>query len=418
MKQAGRSIRGICLGLLLPWSITACDSAPNPADDSTVSASAFGPEQLGVIVNDADPSSQHIAKYYVKQRRIPAGNVIHTSFRPGDSIMRPEDFQDIKSEVDRQTPAAVQAYALTWTVPYRVGCMSITSAFAAGFDADFCALGCKPTRPSPYFNSRSRRPHTDFGWRPTIMLAGTRASDVEALIDRGIEADGSNPAGTAYLLSTNDRQRNTRARFYPGIRLLQSDRFRIEIIDANSLHYRDDVMFYFTGLARVAAIDTNHFLPGAIADHLTSTGGRLTDSRQMSSLRWLEAGATGSYGTVAEPCNFVQKFPRPNLVIDTYLNGETLIESYWKSVEWPGQGVFIGEPLATPFLPVSAQQPGGAMTDTESRETIPDSGSSFATPDNANMRYAASRGSGFVLHDSYRQSRLDRAPKMPPGRID
>jgi uncharacterized protein (TIGR03790 family) len=124
-------------------------------------------------------------------------------------------------------------------------------------------------------------------------------------------------------------------------------------------------MFYFTGLARVAAIDTNHFLPGAIADHLTSTGGRLTDSHQMSSLRWLAAGATGSYGTVAEPCNFVQKFPRPNLVIDTYLNGETLIESYWKSVEWPGQGVFIGEPLASPFLPVSAQLPGGAMTDTE-----------------------------------------------------
>jgi uncharacterized protein (TIGR03790 family) len=77
----------------------------------------------------------------------------------------------------------------------------------------------------------------------------------------------------------------------------------------------------------------------------------LTESRQMSSLRWLEAGATGSYGTVAEPCNFVEKFPRPNLVIDNYLNGETLLESYWKSVEWPGQGIFIGEPLATPFSP-------------------------------------------------------------------
>jgi hypothetical protein len=47
----------------------------------------------------------------------------------------------------------------------------------------------------------------------------------------------------------------------------------------------------------------------------------------------------------------VDKFPRPNLVIDAYLNGETLIESYWKSVAWPGQGVFIGEPLATPFPP-------------------------------------------------------------------
>ncbi len=354
MIHSGGSIHRICLGLLmllLPWSVTTCDSVPDQATGGTVSATAFGPAQLGVIVNDADPSSRHITNYYVNRRGIPAGNIIHVNFKPGEKVMRPESFQAIKNEVDSQTPATVQAYTLTWTVPYRVGCMSITTAFAVGFDADFCALDCKPTRPSPYFNSHSRRPYDDFGWRPAIMLAGMQVSDVEALIDRGIEADASNPPGTAYLLSTSDRQRNTRARFYPGIRLLQSDRFRIEVINANSLQYRDDVMFYFTGLAKVAGIDTNRFLPGAIADHLTSAGGRLTDSRQMSSLRWLEAGATGSYGTVAEPCNFVEKFPRPNLVIDAYLNGETLLESYWKSVAWPGQGIFIGEPLATPFPP-------------------------------------------------------------------
>jgi hypothetical protein len=33
-----------------------------------------------------------------------------------------------------------------------------------------------------------------------------------------------------------------------------------------------------------------------------------------------------------------------------YLAGETLIESYWKSVAMPGQGIFIGEPLARPYL--------------------------------------------------------------------
>ena len=69
----------------------------------------------------------------------------------------------------------------------------------------------------------------------------------------------------------------------------------------------------------------------------------------MSSLRWLEAGATGSYGAVVEPCNFPQKFPNPGIVIDRYFNGETLLESYWKSVHMPGQGIFIGEPLARPF---------------------------------------------------------------------
>jgi xylose isomerase len=35
-----------------------------------------------------------------------------------------------------------------------------------------------------------------------------------------------------------------------------------------------------------------------------------------------------------------------------YLSGDTAIEAYWKSVVWPGQGVFIGEPLARPYAPV------------------------------------------------------------------
>jgi len=32
-----------------------------------------------------------------------------------------------------------------------------------------------------------------------------------------------------------------------------------------------------------------------------------------------------------------------------YAQGSTVIEAYWKSVAWPQQGVFIGEPLAAPF---------------------------------------------------------------------
>lgn len=94
-----------------------------------------------------------------------------------------------------------------------------------------------------------------------------------------------------------------------------------------------------------------NFRPGAIADHLTSTGGALTDSHQMSSLRWLEAGATGSYGAVVEPCNHLAKFPHPGAVMWRYAEGSTLLEAYWKSVAWPGEGVFIGEPLARPFAP-------------------------------------------------------------------
>ena len=34
-----------------------------------------------------------------------------------------------------------------------------------------------------------------------------------------------------------------------------------------------------------------------------------------------------------------------------HAEGATLIEAYWKSVAWPGEGLFIGEPLARPFAP-------------------------------------------------------------------
>jgi len=338
-------IRALLVLLLL---LSACNNNEVPAINSGPGAPP-GPENLGVIVNDADPESLRIADYYMEKRSIPAKNLLHVRFKPGEEIMRPEVFRTLQAEVDALTPKNVQAYVLTWMAPYRVGCMSITTAFAAGFNAAFCVEGCKPTRVSPYFDSDSRRPWDDFGWRPTIMLAGKTFADVQALIDRGIASDHTNPGGTGYLVSTSDRARNARARYYQGILLMQSDRFRIKVVQSDTLKYRSDVMFYFTGLAKVPDIASNHFLPGAIADHLTSSGGKLTGSGQMSSLRWLEAGATGSFGAVVEPCAFVQKFPRPDMVINRYLNGETLLESYWKSVEMPGQGVFIGEPLATPF---------------------------------------------------------------------
>jgi hypothetical protein len=37
------------------------------------------------------------------------------------------------------------------------------------------------------------------------------------------------------------------------------------------------------------------------------------------------------------------------MLMDYYLRGNTLIEAYWKSVAEPGQGIFVGEPLAKPF---------------------------------------------------------------------
>jgi len=185
--------------------------------------------------------------------------------------------------------------------------------------------------------------------RPTIALSGIDFEHVKALIDRGIASDETHPTGTGYLVSTKDKNRNVRAVTYPQIIRATRGWIKMEEIHGNFIRDRRDVLFYFTGLTKVPLIDTLVFVPGALADHLTSGGGRLTNSPQMSVLRWLEAGATGSYGAVIEPCNYTAKFPDPGTAIFWYLRGASLIEAYWKSVAWPGEGIFVGEPLAAPF---------------------------------------------------------------------
>ncbi len=360
-RRSGRLWFSVLTALLVSGSPTASIAALALPDDPAhalpgaaaprLSLPPIGlqPQDLALIVNDADPASVAIGSYYASRRGIPAERVVHVSFPAGQVAMSADDFQRVRSVLQASVPAAVQAYALAWTLPYRVECMSVTSAFALGFDRAYCAEGCNVTRPSPYFDSPSNAPFKDHGLRPAMLLAGRDVDGVKAMIDRGVRSDERWPAGTGYLLSTTDRNRNVRAATYDTVRRKLSAAYPMRQIDANALEDRPDVMFYFTGVQRVAGMASNRYLDGAIADHLTSVGGMLTDSSQTSALEWLAAGATGSYGNTTEPCNYREKFPEIGVVMGRYLGGETLIEAYWKSVRMPGQGVFVGEPLARPF---------------------------------------------------------------------
>lgn len=320
------------------------------------SAWALDRNQLAVVVNTQDPLSVKIGEYYAQQRNILFQNYIKISFSPGTTTLTREEFERIKAQVDKQALPHIQAYALTWVIPYRVECMSITTAFAFGFDPAFCADGCKPTRISPYFNSSAQLPYGQLGIRPTIMIAAMSFEQAKDLIDRGVKSDGSMPVGTAYLLSTSDNSRNVRSMLYPMVEKTLKGKLAVRRLKQDALMGESNILFYFTGRERVDGLETLRFVPGAIADHLTSFGGMLTSNGQMSALRWLESGATGSYGAVVEPCNMLQKFPHPAVVASHYLQGETLLESYWKSVLMPGQGIFIGDPLASPFKEIKESQ--------------------------------------------------------------
>ncbi len=313
-------------------------------------ARALGPAELGLLVNADDPASVTIGRYYASARGFPARNLIRVHLGRPRAVLEPETFRrKIWRQLARPGRRRLQALAVAWTKPWKVGCMSITSALAFGYDPTLCASGCRPTRRSPYFASRARRPFAELGLRPAMLLAGRGVASVRRLIDRGVAADGSYPRGSAWLLVTGDRNRSVRRVYYPQIVRRFAGLLDLHIARRDYIENQPDVLFYFTGSVRVPRLRSNRFLPGAVGDHLTSAGGVLEGGTQMSALEWLEAGATGSYGTVTEPCNFLEKFPNPGILMERYLSGETLIESYWKSVAMPGQGLFLGEPLARPW---------------------------------------------------------------------
>ncbi|HFE47261.1 MAG TPA: TIGR03790 family protein [Nannocystis exedens] len=314
------------------------------------------PAELAVLVNTDDPLSTAIADYYMEARQIPPENRIELSF-PLDKTLTPELFADLKTIVDDALGPEIQALALTWTTPYRVGCMSVTSAFALGFDEAYCSTPCNPTKPSGLYATDVQLPYSELGIRPAMSIAATSEESAMALIDRGIAADNTFPTGDGYLVRTTDKARSVRwPAFVSAVDAWQNgDSLALTYVDnadgmgSNLVANSENVLFYFTGLANVGEIGSNSYLPGALADHLTSYGGQVPDSSQMSVIKWLEAGVSGSYGTVVEPCNFPEKFPDTTVLLPHYFRGQTIIEAYWKSVAWPGEGLFVGEPLARPW---------------------------------------------------------------------
>jgi uncharacterized protein (TIGR03790 family) len=334
----------------------------------TLPSSGLAPTELAVIVAEGDALSEAVGAAYVAARGVPAANLIRVKVSTASHSLSAADFALLKSDIDAKLAAAapgVQATLLTWAMPSRVvgACsMGITSAMALGFDTRYCNAtpatnACANTAASPLYDSESRRPQAELQVRPSMLLGATTLAAAQALINRGVAADATRPAGDGWLVRTTDADRSPRWTDFSTLPAAWGSALKLNYVDNsaglpgdNALSGKSNVLFYLTGLTSVANLSTLQFRPGALADTLTSTGGFLpTGAGQMPITAWLDAGATASYGTVEEPCNFQQKFSRASVLIDHYWRGATAIEAYWKAVQWPGQGLFVGEPLAQPF---------------------------------------------------------------------
>src|SRR5450755_4200863 len=80
-------------------------------------APALTGNELGLIINDADPLSVLIGEYYARKRQIPAQNILRIRITNTGAVLRAEEFAVLKADIDARTPKTVQAYALTWVTP-------------------------------------------------------------------------------------------------------------------------------------------------------------------------------------------------------------------------------------------------------------------------------------------------------------
>ena len=348
-------------------SAAGMEAAPIVRNDSgreislLVPRSSVIPSDVAVLINDDDQQSIVAAQYFQLRHTISDANMIHlrlpiTPIKGANYAISAQEFSVLKAQVDAQLGPNIQAYAITWTQPYMVfggpaGAVGITSAFTYGYDS-------AAARSPHYFNSATYHPYTDFHIRPAMMLAGYTPQDIVSLIDRGAFAQNILPTGNGYFIRTTDARRSDPR--YAAFRAVVGEwnhrnGLNMAFIDNSAGTGRDyiqnipHVLFYETGLERVPAINTNQYVAGALADHLTSFGGDLLATSQMSILDWIRAGATASYGTVTEPTANPSKFSQPVVLVSQYFYGNTALEAYNKSVPVPYQGVFVGEPLARPF---------------------------------------------------------------------
>jgi len=330
-----------------------------------------------VVVNQNSTNSVQLGNDYCEQRGVPPQNLLRMTGWPGGSIeWSPADFQTcllnplLAMVTGRGLTNQAQFVLLSMDIPYRVtdgtGQNSTTAALFYGFKTNTAPVAGIASCSLPD-NSSNSYAYSELPFSQTMpntastnsflamMLTDTNLAGAEATLNRGVAAGNTYPTQTVYLAKTTDSARNVRfVEFDNSVFENQVvGNFAVTRVDTDSTAFTN-LFGLLTGLADFS-LDTNAFVCGALGDSLTSFGGDiLENSGQTPSLAFLEAGASGSYGTVVEPCNWTQKFPDP---VDYFYQtrGFSVAEAYYQSVLNPFEGLLVGEPLAAPFA-----RPGSA----------------------------------------------------------
>ncbi|MEI6563238.1 MAG: TIGR03790 family protein [bacterium] len=347
-------------------------------------AFALGPHEVLLLANRHSPRSLEIAREYAALRNVPGVNLVELDLPENPALeMTPDEFtKTIWAPAclairERGIGDHILAWIYSVDFPIRITSTPALSLHGITFlkgrlpEKEWTEKG---TYASPLFAGPGAGQTHGFpaqsldvlnAWLgqdmpvPSMMLGymgpnGNTREEIMACLRAGVKSDRTWPDGTITLVTNNDVRTLCRTwEFAPVIRDLKAQGIATVITNAFPSN-PDGQIGLMSGIADVPGISTRpfNFLPGAIAEHLTSFGAVFDSNSQTKITEWIRAGATASAGTVVEPRSIWMKFPHAR-VFSLQAAGCTILESLTQSIRCPLQILLLGEPLASPWSPLS-----------------------------------------------------------------
>ncbi len=393
---ASRAIPLLCVALVLKWAAPA--------------VAGGGPENVLLLVNSNSDSSKAIANLYIELRKIPPMNVVYLDWKGSLEIGSAARLRDeilmptIKALDDRRLTMQIDYIVYSSDFPWRVELKllfpdhkfpspfnpyaSITGAtyllpFILGKDpAAIVApninwyvpgpIGPNAEKCTQLANVPSRGFRSRYVWDENGKKIGDRSKgqryllctmlgvtqgrgntvdEVLSYLRRSAAADGTRPQGTIYFMWNKDVRSTTRDKCFASVAAqINALGVPAKVQQGRLPDGAKDITGMMVGcsdfdLAKSAIV----IRPGAICEHLTSSGGILTAGNNQTPLsEFLRHGAAGASGTVAEPYAIQAKFPLPSLQLH-YARGCSLAEAFYQSISGPYQLLVVGDPLCQPW---------------------------------------------------------------------
>jgi uncharacterized protein (TIGR03790 family) len=345
-------------------------------------ATAQMPHQVAVLVNENSQASKKAANVFAMLHGVPGENLIYLdlpeSFTSGRFECTPKEFKAqiydpaIETLVARDLDNQILSWVYSVDFPIRI--------VTAGYDRQQMSImgltflhGNVPdlkqmeegkimsllfAGPGPA--SDQKLPPRSFDiWRaglkermplPSMMLGyiGPNGSSMETVlrcIEDGVKARQRTSGPRVLLVKTDDKERSTPREWqYDSANAELATYGGSTVIFENTAPRQSNLTGVMTGAETVKPSDYGTFVPGAMAEHLTSWSAEF-QKPQSKCTEWLDAGATVTAGMVTEPYNNWVKFPHARFFCH-YTLGCTAMESFYQSIASPVQVLLLGDPLS------------------------------------------------------------------------